>query len=148
MALIEINWKPDRRQLRWFGGACAVICGALGGWLAATGHLFGFALSAGAAQTTAWVLFSVAAAAAVLCAAAPAALRPLFVTLTVLTLPIGWVVSHVVLAVVFYGVITPFALVFRLIGRDPLGRRIDPDAETYWVPRKPVKDPRRYFRQF
>ena len=148
MALIEINWRPDRRQLRWFGAACAVVCGGLGAWLLATEHLFGFALSPTAARTTAWVLFSVAAAAAVLCAAVPAALRPLYVTMTVVTLPIGWVVSHVVLAIMFYGVITPFALVFRLIGRDPLHRKIDPDAETYWVPRKPVKDAKRYFRQF
>ena len=148
MALIEINWNPDRRQLRWFALACAVVCGGLAGWLVATEHLFGFALSPGPARTTAWVLFGVAGAAAVLCAAAPAALRPLYVVLTVVTLPIGWVVSHVVLAVMFYGVITPFALVFRLIGRDPLHRKIDPDAETYWVPRKPVKDAKRYFRQF
>ena len=38
----------------------------------------------------------------------------------VLAFPIGWTVSQVILAVMFYGLFTPIGLVFRLIGRDPL----------------------------
>jgi hypothetical protein len=36
----------------------------------------------------------------------------------------------------------------RAAGRDPLARRFDRDAETYWVPREETPDPARYFRQF
>jgi hypothetical protein len=45
-------------------------------------------------------------------------------------------------------VFTPIGLFFRLIGRDPLHRRFQPEADTYWVGRRPATDVRRYFRQF
>jgi hypothetical protein len=52
------------------------------------------------------------------------------------------------MALVFYGLFTPMGLLFRLIGRDPLNRRFDPTAQTYWTPHQTVTDGRRYFRQF
>ena len=83
----------------------------------------------------------------VLAVVAPRALRWLNVALTLLALPIGIVVSHVILAALFYLLFTPVALFFRLIGRDLMHRRLDPSAETYWVRRKPVTDVKRYLRQ-
>src|SRR3954454_20090146 len=50
----------------------------------------------------------------------PAAVRWLFVGATVAAFPIGWVVTHVVLAAMFYLVLTPMAVWFRLRGRDEL----------------------------
>ena len=47
--------------------------------------------------------------------------------------PIGWVVSHALMAAIYYLVITPMAVAMRLLGRDPLDRRFDRDATTYWV---------------
>ena len=35
--------------------------------------------------------------------ARPQALRPVFLALTLVTFPIGWVVSHLTLAMIFYG---------------------------------------------
>ena len=64
-----------------------------------------------------------------------------------ITYPIGWVVSHVVLAVLFLGVFTPVAVLFRLIGRDALARRRPPDRATYWLPMPAPDDVRSYFRQ-
>jgi len=78
----------------------------------------------------------------------PAALRPIFVGWMMLAFPIGWVVSHVLLALVFYGLFTPLAVVFRLIGRDALALRRSPSARSHWQPRPQVTDPRRYFKQF
>ena len=46
------------------------------------------------------------------------------------------IVSPVVLAVVFVVVITPIALIMRVVGRDPLRRRIDRAAGSYWIPRE------------
>jgi hypothetical protein len=56
--------------------------------------------------------------------------------------------SLAVLAVIFYVVLTPVALVFRLIGRDALARRLDADNESYWEERPPASEPARYLRQF
>ena len=47
------------------------------------------------------------------------------------------IVSPIALGIVFYGVLTPMALVMRLIGRDAMQRRFDPSAGTYWIERKP-----------
>jgi hypothetical protein len=63
-------------------------------------------------------------------------------------MPIGWTVSHLLLAAVFFGVVTPVGLLLRLLGRDLLQRGADPGADTYWQVRERVDDPRRYMRQF
>jgi hypothetical protein len=47
------------------------------------------------------------------------------------------VVSPIVLGLVFYGIVTPYAIVMRLAGRDALRRRFEPDRDTYWIPRDP-----------
>jgi len=62
--------------------------------------------------------------------------------------PLGFTFSHLVLAAVYYGVLTPIGLVLRLAGRDPLRRRFDRHAATYWIERPTVSDPTRPFKQF
>ena len=49
-------------------------------------------------------------------------MRLIYVGWMVLAFPIGWTVSQVMLALMFFGLFTPIGLVFRLIGRDPLQR--------------------------
>ncbi len=58
------------------------------------------------------------------------------------------VVSPLVLGVVFFGVMTPYALWLRLRGRDALSRRINPNASTYWITRTDTLDPTSLRRQF
>lgn len=45
------------------------------------------------------------------------------------------IMSPVILAVLFYGAITPLGLLSRVFGYDPLRRRIDPVAKSYWIDR-------------
>ena len=47
------------------------------------------------------------------------------------------IVSPIVLAVVYYAVVTPTGLVMRALGKDPLRLRLDPNAESYWLRRDP-----------
>lgn len=119
------------------GAVLAALCLALG-----AGMTWGrVALGPG-------TLCAAAAANLAAAAAAPGLLRPVYVALTTAGLPIGFTVSHVVLAIVYFGVFTPVAAVFRLIGRDALHRRFDRGAETYWTPRRAAPSTKRYFRQF
>lgn len=46
-------------------------------------------------------------------------------------------ISPVVLGVIFFGVITPYGAVMRLMGRDVLCRRFAPELRSYWRPRTP-----------
>ncbi len=78
----------------------------------------------------------------------PSAVRWLFVGATVAAFPIGWVMTQVVLAVMFYVVLTPLALVFRWRGRDELQLRHKPEQTSFWIARHPERDVRRYLKQF
>ena len=78
----------------------------------------------------------------------PPLLRWIFVAAMVLAFPIGWLVSLLLLATLYFLVLTPLALVFRLRGRDLLGRKPAPRRESFWEPKHSPLDPRSYFRQY
>ncbi|MBK9167701.1 MAG: hypothetical protein IPM24_09580 [Bryobacterales bacterium] len=69
--------------------------------------------------------------------AAPRLLGPLNRAWRQLGILMGKVVHPVVLAILFYGVFTPMGLAMRLAGRDPMRRKFDPAADSYWLPRQP-----------
>jgi Saxitoxin biosynthesis operon protein SxtJ len=148
MALIHVNWRPDRRELAAFGLICTVAFGAVGTWIAIRHSVFGIGLTSSAAQLGAWASWTLAAACIAGSRLAPQMLRTLYLALTAVSLPIGFVPSHAAMAAVFYGMVTPIALVFRLMRRDALQRRFEPGRSTYWEPRRQVQDKTRYFRQF
>jgi hypothetical protein len=50
-------------------------------------------------------------------------------------------VTPIIAGVMFYGLFTPMAVIMRLFRRDPLRLRWDPDAESYWINRKPPGPP-------
>jgi hypothetical protein len=77
----------------------------------------------------------------------PSAIRPLFSGLTALTMPIGLVVTRLILVIVFHGLFTTVALLFRAIGRDALSRERPGAGSTYWL-RRSKSNPRRYLRQY
>ena len=62
---------------------------------------------------------------------------------------LGWLNMRILLTAVFYVLFVPVGLFMKLIGRDPLERKIDKSAETYWKERErtPV-DPESYERQY
>lgn len=78
----------------------------------------------------------------------PRAIKPVFVGWMVLAYPIGWTVSRIVLSIIFYGLFTPVACVFRIMGRDALGLRMQPAATSYWRAKPSTTDKSRYLRQF
>jgi hypothetical protein len=78
----------------------------------------------------------------------PAWMRPVFVGWTLAAFPIGWLVSHLILAIIFYLVMTPIGLALRLTGHDPLRRRLNRSATSYWIEYNPHSRVERYFRQY
>jgi O-antigen/teichoic acid export membrane protein len=139
MSLIHINWNPTRKDIRIFGIAALVVSVLA----AATLHYFrGF----GATVTTTIILAGLVMFAS--CMLSHKAGRIIFIALTCITLPIGWAMNFVVLFVFYFLLITPLGLVFRLIGRDVLGKRFDSDAKSYWQPHRCPESAERYFRQF
>ena len=78
----------------------------------------------------------------------PRYLKPLYLALTIATWPIRWCLSWVAVTLLFFLIITPFALVFRWIGRDELRRRFRRPATTFWIRRPPPPPARSYLREF
>lgn len=72
---------------------------------------------------------------------APRLLRPLNRLWFRFGLLLGRVVAPVVMAVVYFGTVTPTGLVMRLLGKDLLRLKRDPDAESYWVVRHRPSSP-------
>ena len=139
MSMMPINWKPSARELRWFAGLLIVFCGGVAGiWWRRSGQTAG----------PAWMM-SVALVVGLVGLAFPAAIRWVYVVWMAAVWPIGWVVSHVLLAVIFFGVITPIGLILRAVGRDPMCKKLDRSAKSYWIARPTDDpDPQQYFRQF
>ena len=50
-----------------------------------------------------------------------------------LTLILGVISSHIVLAVMYYFVFTPLGFVMRSLGKDPLQKNIDKNEKSYWI---------------
>ena len=78
----------------------------------------------------------------------PPLLRWIFVGWMMLAFPIGWLVSLLMLAILFYGVFTPTALLLRLLGRDALNLKRPPDGTSLWLRKETPLDVRSYFRQY
>lgn len=136
--MIEINWNPPKRDLKIFSVLLIIF----------------FAIVAYAvhskwdANNVAIAIVSVAFVLGVACFFLPEVARRVYVGWMILVFPIGWVVSHVILAVIFYGVFTPVALIMRLCGYDPMKRRFEAEAQTYWIERTEQPKSEQYFRQF
>jgi predicted membrane metal-binding protein len=52
-------------------------------------------------------------------------------------LALNRIVSPIVMGAIFFGLLTPVALLLRLRGRDVLQRRFDPARQSYWLKREP-----------
>ena len=88
--------------------------------------------------TSRWPIWlALAAVALVLALAAPSILTPFNWVWTKLGLLLHRIVSPIFLTLVFYGCIAPVGFLMRLSGKDPLRRKYEPTAESYWIVRTP-----------
>ena len=136
MSFVSINWKPSDRQLRQFAIATFVALPLLA-WIWTDGS-----------RPVVTALAVCGAVIAVLGWLSPRTIRPVFLALTILMLPLGVVMSEVVLAVVYFGVFLAVGLVFHLMGRDTMTRRFEPNATTYWSEKSMPTGRESYFRQW
>jgi hypothetical protein len=84
-----------------------------------------------------WWSLGLAAAFLLVSATRPAFLGPLNRLWHRLGLLLHAVVSPVVLGLLFFSTVTPIGLLMRALGKDLLRLRLDRDAPTYWIERRP-----------
>jgi len=100
-------------------------------------------------ETPRWWLLPVAALFLLLALFRPAALRPLNQLWHRFGLLLHRIVNPLVLGLLFFVAVTPTALVMRLLGKDVLGLKFEPEAESYWIKREPPGPaPRTMTKQF
>jgi Saxitoxin biosynthesis operon protein SxtJ len=92
-------------------------------------------------HTPRWWALALAAMFALVALAKPALLARLNRLWMRLGILLGKVVSPIALGILFYGVLTPLAVVIRLTGKDPLRLKLDRGADSYWILRKPPGPP-------
>lgn len=113
----------DRAGYRTFGLVTGAILAGL------FGLLIPFLLSldfprwpwVGAAVLSLWALL------------APGSLRPVYVLWMKFGNVMNWINTRLILGIVFYGMFVPFGLVMRLLGKDPMRRKLEPGAISYRI---------------
>jgi hypothetical protein len=79
----------------------------------------------------------------------PRGLKPVYLAWMTLAILLGFIVSGILLVMLFFFVITPIGLVARCLGNDFLNLKLDRPAASYWQPReRRAKTPAEYERQF
>jgi hypothetical protein len=72
----------------------------------------------------------------------PAGLKPVYKVWMSLAVVLGFFVSRLLLAIIFYLVVTPIGLIMRLLGKDLLDIKLK-DRDSYWHVRSGEYDPKR-----
>ncbi|NQU70210.1 MAG: hypothetical protein HQ514_06650 [Rhodospirillales bacterium] len=47
------------------------------------------------------------------------------------------ITNPIIMGLIFFLAVTPTALILRAMGKDPLRRKFDPSAQSYWIERDP-----------
>ncbi len=94
------------------------------------------------------LLWQIGVALAVVGVLVPPVVRPLYYAWMTMALALGYVMTRVVLTLFFFLILTPVAVIFRLIGRDALHRKLDRDAQSYWIPKQYLIADRSRFEKF
>jgi hypothetical protein len=67
----------------------------------------------------------------------PTALRPVYRVWMTIGQALGWVNTRIILAVIFFVVFAPVAILMQMLRKDPMRRKFEPTAETYRIRRLP-----------
>jgi hypothetical protein len=136
--MIDVAGKPTQSTLRWFGLIMLVFFVSLA-------VMARFKLHAPQASM---VLVGCGLVAALAFYAVRSLRVPMYLAWMRVFFPLAWFVSHAIVAVIYYLVLTPIGLIMRLVGRDPMRRRFDRNASTYWAHTRRNPSLSDYFKQY
>jgi len=131
------NIKSGKRELRQFGITIGVVLGLLGMWCVWRGKEGSYPL-----LISAIVFFSLGFI-------FPLLLKPVQKLWMSLAILMGWLMTRVIITILFYLVVTPIGILARVCGKDFLNTKIDRNANSYWSPREIAgPDKNNYENQF
>jgi glucan phosphoethanolaminetransferase (alkaline phosphatase superfamily) len=79
----------------------------------------------------------------------PVLLKPVYKAWMILSVVMGFIMTKVIMVVIFYLILTPLGLIASMTGKKFLDMKIDKSAKSYWITReKTQKLKSDYERQF
>jgi len=136
---IQAAWRePSGRDLNLLAMLFLVIPGAIGCYLA---------FWKGSSNGYVWIGAGVALG---LSRFIPPLFKSIYKLWLGFSVVLGYFISRIILTIVFFIVLTPMALIMRILGRDPMERKLDPAASSYWKRKEQPDDTsiERYEKQF
>ncbi len=79
----------------------------------------------------------------------PGALKPVFIVWIKFALVLNWIVTHLMLTIIYWAIIIPMGIAMRLFSDDPLKRKWLPHDTSYWeAPEEQPEEFERWRNQF
>ncbi|MBN2104701.1 hypothetical protein JW835_11735 [bacterium] len=130
--------KSTKKELKKFGLTVGIGLIVLSGILYLAHHL-----------THPLLLWQIPAVSVFLALTFPILLWPFQKVWIALSIILGFIMTRIILCILFYLILTPIGQIAKLTGNDFLNLKWDPDVKTYWNIRKNrIKDQSTYENQF
>ena len=135
---MKLDWNPKQGQLTGFARAWVVVFGGGAAWFGwfnnqeQIGVILGFLA---AALPIAGLLYTPST-------------KFIYRVVSVLTYPLGWLLSHVILCIIYFGIMTPIGVVAKLFGHAFITKGKDKNKTSYWEKIKRPDVASSYFKQF
>ena len=115
----------DKTQIRKFGLALATLLMGVGLWKYYKGQMTAshILLLAGALSLISALFFQ-------------PVIKPVYILMMKAAHILGWINTRILLAFIYYIVLTPIGLTMRVFGKDILDQKIEPHKTDYWVKRE------------
>jgi hypothetical protein len=139
MAIIEKikNIKGDKTDWKKFGITMGVILTIIGLFMLwKKNNYYDYSLSLAAAFFITGLIL-------------PALLKPVYKAWMALSVVMGFIMTRMIMVIIFYLIVTPLGLIASLTGKEFLDMKIDKSVKSYWIVReKTLKEKSDYEKQF
>jgi len=118
---------PTKRELRIFAVTMFICLGTIGGFLFWKKNEYAL---------IPWVIALILL---ILGFLAPHRIRAVYKGWMALSLLLGFLTSHIILAIMYYIVFTSIGFTLRFLGKDPLNKKVVLNEKSYWVKRDKIE---------
>ena len=129
MSIVSINWSPSGKEIKGFGRSMLIGFGIIGA-------VFFFFFDHTKTAMGLWIFGVLAFAFSYL---VPKLALLIYYPWMGVSFVMGSIISYLIVAFIFFILITPVAIIFKIIGRDPLSLKVEKSAGSYWIQVKRTK---------
>ena len=70
----------------------------------------------------------------------PSVLKPVYKVWMAISVVMGFIMTKVIMVIIFYLIVTPIGLIASLTGKEFLDMKIDKSAKSYWIAREKTQN--------